>query len=487
MSQETYRQMVMTNPKRTWTETQTVRALVLEYARWNWLYLAMAFCNVFFFLLMGSNVGNPGPWIGALGMLSMGVSMMMHDLTSRRRLGAVLGLGIPSRTLARAMWYEAVVVSPAIFLCASLLPALVWGVDPDENTIPHRLFANGINTLVGAAFCSTMVHAAARFGPPKSGKLAGVLTYNSGPILYMAATVVAVAGFGFLCYLNFDLIVRGETIRLPRPIIVLLMLGEGVACAALAISARTAAHRLLTRHVCARKPGAAAGKSVRKHAPLTRATRRPSYWERLCRETAKHVEGVVLPPVVGGLIVAVPFTMYFSNSADGHIHRYEGVDWELIVSYLGWLPLAGALLTLYHLSGLLSGLSALRMLPWGTRKLIAYLFAGPIATGIAVALTVFALRLTIGAPVQPGLLLLLTWVSVFGFLCYPHHGALVAAILFLMWGIYAGTGLSTGWSTLCGVASLAVLYGIYWRIKQIVVEGDLYRRREFTATWEEYN
>ena len=100
---------------------------MFEYARWNWPMLAIAYGDIFLFVLFGGAVRNAGLWIGAISVLTVGISLVMHDLVSRRHFGTVLALGIPSRIIARAMWYESVVLPALVFLCGSLIPAMFWG------------------------------------------------------------------------------------------------------------------------------------------------------------------------------------------------------------------------------------------------------------------------------------------------------------------------------------------------------------------------
>jgi hypothetical protein len=476
MSHETYREMMLTSPKRTWTESQTVRALVLEYARWNWPLLAMSYLTVTLIVFVGGFVRIPILWMGTLGMISVGVSMMMHDLTSTRRLGAILGLGVPSRTIARAMWYEAVIVPGFSFFLIAAFSAVFWGLGLRENTLLPRLLANGVNALIVAAFCSIMVRSAVVLGPPTSSSWRDLLRNGAGAIVYMATFTIAAVAFGYVCYLNFDVLVHGEVIRFPWHFASSLLAVEAVAAIVLILSARGAAHRLLVRHVRVRKDGAAT--SVPGKSPPTRWTRRQTYGELLCREAVRQGALALSIPIAGVILIAVFLDL----------RGYDPMQRDLLVAMAGWMPVLAVFWTARRLAQWLSALSALRMLPWRTGKVTAFVLAAPMATGIVAGLALLVLAFVLGVPIHPGWAMLVMWVPALGYLLFPRSGVGLLGGAFFLWGIVVTTGLGSGAAMpVYGVGSLAIAVAMVLQTRRLIRSDAIYRQRDFAFLGEERN
>jgi hypothetical protein len=477
MSQETYREMVLTTPKRTWTESQTVRALVLEYARWNWPFLIMSYLYVACMALVSGPVRNPSPWIGLMGMISIGVAMMMHDLTTKRRLGAVLGLGVPSRTVARAMWYEAVILPGFAFFVIASFPAALWGFGLSENTFLPRLFANGVNALVVAAFCSFMVHGAKSLGPPASKSWREFLLYGSGPGIYLVTVAIAVVAFGYVCFVNFDMLVREETIHLPWYLVALLLAVEVVVAVALVLSARTAAHQLLVRHVRARKVSVTFSVPDRLPPP-THRSRRPAYWELVCREAVRQGALALSAPIAGAILIAVFLDM----------RGYDPGQRELLVAMAGWLPILAVFWTARRLAQWLASLAALRMLPWRAERIVAFVLATPIATGIVAGAAVLVMAFGLGLPIHPGWALLLMWVPALGYLLFPRSGVGVLGGAFFLWGFVVTTGPDSGAAMpVYGAGALVIAIAMVLQTRRLIRSDAIYRQRDFAFLGEERN
>ncbi|GMV95304.1 MAG: hypothetical protein AMXMBFR82_50820 [Candidatus Hydrogenedentota bacterium] len=477
MNQETYREMVLTSPKHTWTEAQTVRALVLAYARWNWGFLVMSYFNVAFMALLSGPVRNPSPWIGILGMTSIGVAMMMHDLTTNRRLATVLGLGVPSRTVARAMWYEAVVLPALAFFILAIFPAALWGLGLPDNTFLPRLFANGVNALVVAAFCSVMVHAAKLLGPPASRSWREFLLHGSGPSFYMVIIVIAAVAFGYVCYFNFDVLVRNEIVRLPWYLAAMLFAAEGVVAVALVLSARTAAQQLLIRHVCAHKVGVTFSVPDRLPPP-THGSRRPAYWELVCREAVRQGALALSIPIVGAVLIAIFLDL----------RGYDPGQRELLVAMAGWLPILAVFWTVRRLAQWLASLAALRMLPWRADRIVAFMLATPIATGIVACAAVLVMAFGLGLPIHAGWALLLMWVPALGYLLFPRSGVGVLGGAFFLWGFVVTTGLGSGAAMpVYGVCALVIAIAMALQTRRLIRSDAIYRQRDFAFLGEERN
>jgi hypothetical protein len=477
MSQKTYREMVMTSPKRTWTEPQTVRALVLEYARWNWGFLVMSYLNVAFMALLSGPVRNPSPWIGLMGMISIGVAMMMHDLTTNRRLAAVLGLGVPSQTVARAMCYEAVVLPALAFFVIAIFPAALWGLGNSENTVLPRLFANAVNALVVAAFCSVMVHAAKSLGPPTSKSWREFPLYGSGPSIYLVIIVVAAVAFGYLCYVNFDVLVREEIIHLPWYLAALLFAVEVVVAVALVLSARTAAHQLLVRHVRARKVGAPFSIPDRL-PPLTHRSRRPGYWELMSREALRQGALALSIPMTGAVLIAILLDL----------RGYDPGQRELLVAMAGWLPILAVVWTARRLAQWLASLAALRMLPWRAERIAAFMLATPIATGIVAGLVMLVMAFGFDLPVHSGWALLLMWVPALGYLLFPRSGAGMLGGAFFLWGFFVTIGPDSGVAApIYGFGALVIAIAMVLQTRRLIRSDAIYRQRDFAFLGEERN
>ena len=313
-------------------------------------------------------------------------------------------------------------------------------------------------------------------GPPTSTGLRDLAQNGGGAIKYMAAFLAAVAGGGYLCFINHEVIVWNDELQWSGFAVALLLIGEVLAAVVLVASARGATHRLLTRRVRVHKTVAVATSSAVHVRPRRFNARRPSYFQLLCSEAVRHTLQAFSAPVL-----AMVFLSVFLR-----IRGYNAMESDIFTAIICWLPIMTVLLTARQLARWFSGLSALRMLPWQTRHIATFMLAGAVSTGLVAALVALLLSQVLGVPVQPGWFLLLIWVPVLGYLLSPRTGAGVLAGVALLAGFYAWGAFTAGSAMLAwGVALVVILPCAYRRTRQLIASSTFYRQRQIAFLGED--
>jgi hypothetical protein len=271
--------------------------------------------------------------------------------------------------------------------------------------------------------------------------------------------------------------VREEIIHLPWYLVALLLAVEVVVAVALVLSARTAAHQLLVRHVRARKGGAAFSLPD-THPRPAHGSRRPAYGELLCRETVRQSSLALSIPIAGVILIAIYLDL----------RGYNPMQRELLRAMAGWLPILAVFWTTRRLAQWLSALSALRMLPWRTERITAFMLATPIATGIVAGVAVLVMAFGLGLPIHAGLALLLIWVPALGYLLFPQSGVGVLGGAFFLWGLAVTAGLGSGAAMpVYGMGALAIAIAMIVQTRRLIQSDAIYRQRDFAFLGEERN